>query len=239
MICPICGGQQPDNARFCSLCGSAIISANQNVAVQPQYPPQQQVQQNPNYASQGFAGNVQQPYSVPVNQPNYIQPQAYGYAQQPYNQPLPVQNQLPMGWFKFQVNFALFFAAFANVVSGILRITGMFYETQGVSSEEVYLVFKDLVVADVIYGVLMLATAVMCIVSRFRLAAFKKNGPTMLTITLVMSFVSSLLYTMMFAGIVNEVSNGLAADFSSSIGSVVPLIINIRYFKERKHLFVN
>ncbi len=241
MVCSACGGQQPDNARFCSLCGSAIFSANQTAAVQqPQYNSAPPVQQYPNYAQHGFAGGVQQPYVAPGNQLNYANQQGYAYAQQPYNQPLPVQNQLPMGWFKFQVNFGLFFAAFINFVFGILHITGLVYEVQGgVSSDLVYSVFSDLVIADVIYGILLIATAVMDIVARFHLAAFKKNGPTMVAVALIMSFVSTLLYLIMCAGMAGEASNGLASDFGSSIAHIIPLIVNIRYFKERKHLFVN
>lgn len=55
MFCPKCGGQNPDNSRFCSYCGNEITVAPQPQYSQPQqstYNPQPQYQQPAQYTHQ-------------------------------------------------------------------------------------------------------------------------------------------------------------------------------------------
>ncbi len=82
MICPNCGGQNPDGVMNCQRCGAPLGAVQQPVQ-QPYRQPVQQPYQQP----------VQQPYQQPVQQP-YQQPMQQPY-QQPYQQPMQQPYQQP------------------------------------------------------------------------------------------------------------------------------------------------
>lgn len=209
MNCPNCGANISDTARFCTSCGSVV---NQN-----QQPPYQQ----PNYQQ-------------PPQQPNYQQ------APQPPQYQNPLAQALPMKWFKFLIYFSLFAGAVINIVYGFNYLTGGIYfvETNGeVSASDIYEVFEEMQIVDVIYGLMMLAIAAFGIFVRFRLAGFYANGPKLLNTLYIVSLVASLVYVIGVFAVVGE-----ADAFSMSgamIGNVIMIAANAAYFKKRAHLFVN
>ena len=147
-----------------------------------------------------------------------------------------VDNNLGMKWYKFLIYFSLFAGAVINVASGIPFLNGSIY---GGYADNVYSVFPALKTVDVMYGIVALATAVLCIVARFALAKYKKNGPALLLSIYAIGIVVSIVYFIAVKSIVTDIDLDTSSIVSSLVSSVVMIIINKIYFDKRKHLFVN
>lgn len=152
------------------------------------------------------------------------------------------ESSYPMKWYKFLIYFALFFGAFYEFIMSINYMTGTIYfaQTNGqASAEAVYSTYGyGLKFLDVLYGILLLGTAVYSIITRNRLAKFKKNAPMLLYILYGSGLVFSLIYMIGFSVItgVNAINSSLV---SSLISTIICLILNYKYFTKRESLFVN
>lgn len=263
MNCPICDAQLADSAKFCGICGTPVTPAASSAPVQPVQPvqaqpesqwnaPQQPAQVWNNTAPPVQAQPAQQQWNTPAqsaqmpqnqyyggvnNQPYAAPAQNYyqGYNPQPVNQP-----QMKMNWFKFLIYFSLFAGALMNLSQGFLYLTGSIYETlDGIDSSWVYMLYEDLESADKLYGLLLIAVAVIDIVARFSLAGFKKNGPMLINIAYILPIVSSVIYVIMVSGVVGDLTDATLTSFSSIITGIIFMLANAVYFKKRKHMFVN
>lgn len=78
----------------------------------------------------------------------------------------------PMKWFHFLIYFALFVAAFVNIINGLVAIAFAGSSTTAAGMKPIL----------IIYAVIMFAMSIYAIVVRFFLAKFKSNAPTMLYI---------------------------------------------------------
>ena len=176
-------------------------------------------------AGDAFCSGCGQPLNVaeqiPAGQPGYGAPAV----------------ELSMSWFKFLINFALFAAAVLNLYSAVLYLTGFVYEQAGSSAWRVYAYFDGLQVVDIIYGVLLVAVAVFCVITRFKLAKFKAVAPKLLTILYLANIALVVVYTVA-ASIIFETFG--ASDLVVGVtGPLILLFVNRAYFKKRAHLFVN
>lgn len=150
------------------------------------------------------------------------------------------ENLYPMKWFKFLIYFALFFGAAINLIYGTNYIDGMIYDVQTggeVTAEMVYGVFVETFRAlDVIYGITLIALAVLAVIVRFGLAKYKKYAPNLLIILNVLSTVAGLIYNITATAITGN--NLISSAIGSLISGMVMIIANYIYFKKRKGLFV-
>lgn len=145
--------------------------------------------------------------------------------------------ELGMKWFKFLIYFGLWAGAILNFVNGIRQITGSIYLSEGIKPDLVYKTFPSLKGVDIFFGLIFCAFAVFQIVTRFYLAGFKKSAPVLLHVVYVSVGIISLMYGIIVASIIES---SIAGEMIGSLaGSVVILFINIKYFGNRKHLFVN
>lgn len=173
---------------------------------------------------------------VPNINPNYV-----NYYNNNTANPAYLQNpSLNLGWFKFLINFLLIFSAIANVIGGIVYLTGASYEAvEKGMAELVYVMFPALKGLDVFMGIVSFALAVLAIVIRFLLAGFKKIGPILLYVLYGLGIVINLVYLFAGAGIMG-VSVAEVIDIStitSLVVSVSMIIINAVYFTKRRELF--
>lgn len=212
-FCSSCGTQLNDDVNFCVKCGAAQ-PMRQTVPTQPVQPPVQ-------YA---------QPIQPPV-QPGYV-------PQQPMSPLQAAGMTYGMGWFKFLIYFALFAGAILNVVQGVLLLTGANYDG---ASKLVYAVFSDLEIVDKGCGIALIALAVLQIVTRFRLAGFKRGATGLILTCYAAIAVIEIVYIAGFAASVPEYvfeSADIGSAIGSIVASVVMLIVNAVYFGKRKALFV-
>lgn len=148
--------------------------------------------------------------------------------------------ELGMGWYKFLIWFALFAGALLNFVRGIQLLTGAYYDGY---ADEVYRFYDGLQALDMVAALALITLAVMGIVARFSLAAYKKNGPKLLIAIYAFNAGIQVIYVLAADSIVSAVTSAVSLDISSGFSSAAIALamaaINYSYFKKRAHMFVN
>lgn len=147
-------------------------------------------------------------------------------------------SRMGMKWFKLQIYFLLFADALSAIANGIMNLTG------GASRGEIYSDFGTLKPVDMVFGVIALGLAVFCIVTRFQLAEFKKNGPKLFYLLQLAMLVRSCAYEIIGLAIIaptTDVSVFLSVKdiLISVVTMLIYIVINWIYFDRRRHLFEN
>lgn len=161
----------------------------------------------------------------------------------------PPATALPMKWYKFLINFMLFFSAALNAISGVQLIIGDQYRDGNVDmSGLVYSQFGALKTVDVVAGIVLIAFALFTLYVRSRLAGYCKNGPKMLLLLYILGFAYTVLYTaavyitLASYGVSLSIVDFLLTDgvtvLTTAVADGVMIVINLEYFRNRKHLFV-
>ena len=204
--------------------------------------PQQAYQQGyGQQAQQGYGQQAQQPFSAPQEQQSFRAPQAPTGGGVPDSTTAPDGRVIGMNWFKFIIYVQLFLSAALTAFTGISMIAGMHY---GELADTVYRFFSSLKGLDITFGIIFIAMAGFAIYARMRLARFKQNGPKMYILYCVASIVLSIAYVGIGFAIISG-KTGIAINvvnpshLVSILTSIVMVIVNSIYFKNRKHLFVN
>lgn len=166
--------------------------------------------------------------SEPVNSYQSQQPQ------------INVTPSLPMGWYKFLINFAIFAGAVLNLVYGIQLLTGAHYGDG--AADYVYAAFPDLKTVDMLTGFATLALAGFGVYVRSRLAGYYADGPKKLNLLYLGSLIVSVVYLFAAFSVLPD-GIGESVDFSSYYVSVAISIAmvcaNTTYFKNREDMFIN
>lgn len=148
---------------------------------------------------------------------------------------------LGMAWYKFLIYFALIAGAIINIIYSFNYISGSIYfvETNGeVSAEQVYAYYgTGLQVVDVLYGFFLIAFAILAFVVRHKLANYEPDSLKFVKIFYSISAGVPFLYAILVSAITGQ---SLAVQaVTSAISGLVFLLLNIKYFKKRAHLFVD
>ena len=143
----------------------------------------------------------------------------------------------PMKWYKFIIYFQLFASGVLTAIQGLSLASGATYSTQGVDASTVYSYYNGLQVVDILFGLMMLVLAVLCFISRSKLAGFKADGPSFYLKVLGASVGVSLLY-IVIASMVTGVNLVGIQTIVGIIANVVLIFINKQYFDKRSDLFV-
>ena len=142
---------------------------------------------------------------------------------------------MPMKWYKFIICFQLFAGALVSLAVGFGSIIGWKYGGEQ-QAATVYAEFSGLQIVDVILCFLYVALAVMSVVVRQRLAAFRKNGPWLYMILLceylLLAVISWVLETLSTGSI--RLEAGMLAGWAVQF---VLICLNLVYFGKRKQLF--
>lgn len=218
MYCSNCGGLVPDGQYTCPNCGAYVGSTRQTYNT-PNQNMQQGYYQN-NMQNNSF-NNVGQMYQ---NNVQYAQP------------------ELGMKWFKFIIYCQLFLSALSNIIYGFRIMLGAHYGVTSKQLNYIYNHFDGLKILDVCIGICMVLLGVLALITRFMLSGYKKRGPAMYIGYLIASIVMFLVYICAFYIIVISVESTVSISSDSYISlvtSIVLLVLNVIYFKKRKHLFVN
>ena len=213
MYCRFCGTKIPDNVKFCPECGANLAPASAPSAAPEESAP-----------------------AVPMAPENAAAPAM------PHGTPDPAAAigviatpQRGMKWFKFIIYFQLWAGMLVNLVTAVKYFTGAYYEG---SAEMVYTFFPALQPLDIVMGVFCLALAVYAVVVQRALAKFRTKGPMMYYLMYIVSTASTVLYLLIGSLIIGQ-SAFTAETAGSFTGSLFMIFINIPYFNNRKHLFVN
>lgn len=148
---------------------------------------------------------------------------------------------LGMAWYKFLIYFALIAGAIINLIYSLNYISGGIYfvETNGeVSAEQVYAYYgTGLQVVDVFYGLFLIAFAILAFVVRHKLANYEPDSLKFVKIFYSLSAGAPFLYAILVAAITGQ-SLAVQAVTSAIVGLIF-LLLNIKYFNKRAHLFVD
>ena len=224
MYCRFCGTQIPDNVKFCPSCGKRLT-----------------MDEAPSTAAPTNEPAPVTPESTPVwtpAAPESAAPTWAPAADTPSPAPVSAQPDVPqrgMKWFKFIIYFQLWVALLSSLITSGRFFYGWGYEG---NAELVYSLWPALKMIDILMGILNLALGVYAVFVQRALAKFRVNGPRMYYIFCGASIVFSLLYTLAASIIIGE-SAFTAGVISSLVVGVVMLLVNVRYFGNRSHLFVN
>lgn len=257
MFCSSCGAKVADTARFCPICGAALAAPDVPSAA-PSAPasgaspapdagfaapaqPVAQVSGSPAAAvpGQGFAPQV------PAQQAP-AQQAPVAYPQTPIvGVPYPAAAaEPPMKWYKFVIWVQLFLNALLLAVTTFQLAQGAFTFVSGVfpSFAAAYgYVPREWVlftVFNAVFAVLFCALAVMCIVVRQELAAFRRVGPmhyyVLMGAIIGVQFLYIVIQSLMMGTLLTN-----PASFSGLFFAVAMIFINKAYFDKRMHLFIN
>lgn len=213
MYCRFCGTKIPDNVKFCPECGANLAPAST-----PSAAPEESAPVVPMAPENAAAPAM--PHGTP--DPSA----AIGVIATP---------QRGMKWFKFIIYFQLWAGMLVNLVTAVKYFTGAYYEG---SAEMVYTFFPALHPLDIVMGVFCLALAAYAVVVQRVLAKFRTKGPMMYYLMYIVSTAGTVLYLLIGSLIIGQ-SAFTAETAGSFTGSLFMIFINIPYFNNRKHLFVN
>ena len=224
MYCRFCGTQIPDNVKFCPSCGKRLT-----------------MDEAPSTAAPTNEPAPVTPESTPVwtpAAPESAAPTWAPAADTPSPAPVSAQPDVPqrgMKWFKFIIYFQLWVALLSSLITSGRFFYGWGYEG---NAELVYSLWPALKIIDILMGILNLALGVYAVFVQRALAKFRTKGPRMYYIFYGASIVFSLLYALAASIIIGE--SAFTADvISSLVVGVVLLLVNVQYFGNRSHLFVN
>lgn len=212
MYCRFCGKQIPDNAMFCSECGA-------NLAPAPSTAPEESAPAVPMASDVPTA-----PAMPPQGTPDPAA--AVGVIATP---------QRGMKWFKFIIYFQLWASLLSALIAAEKYFTGAYYEGYADWAYSFYCGLREL---DICMGILYIALGVYAVFVQRSLAKLRAKGPVMYYSFCAASIALALLNVIAASLIVGY--SLFSADIAAELApSVILLFINIRYFNNRKHLFVN
>ena len=212
MYCRFCGKQIPDNAKFCSECGA-------NLAPAPSTAPEKSAPAVP-MAPKNAAAPAMPPQGTPDPAA------AIGVIATP---------QRGMKWFKFIIYFQLWASLLSALIAAEKYFTGAYYEGNADWAYSFYCGLREL---DICMGILYIALGVYAVFVQRSLAKLRAKGPVMYYSFCAASIALALLNVIAASLIVGY--SLFSADIAAELApSVILLFINIRYFNNRKHLFVN
>lgn len=216
MYCRFCGTKIPDNVKFCPECGA-------NLAPVPSAAPEESAPAAP------AAPEIPTPFDPTPYDPAPYSADPFASAD------VAAAPQRGMKWFKFIIYFQLWAGMLVNLVTAGKYFTGAYYEG---NAEMVYRFFPALQPLDIVMGVVCLALAVYAVVVQRALAKFRAKGPMMYYLMYIVNTAVTVLYLIIGSIIIGQ--SAFTAEVAGSIiGSIVMLFVNIPYFNNRKHLFVN
>lgn len=212
MYCRFCGKQIPDQAKFCPECGADLAPAPS--VAPPEGTP---------FFPAAPAAPVE-PAMPPQGTPDPAA--AFGVIAAP---------RRGMKWFKFIIYFQLWASLLSALIAAEKYFTGAYYEGYADWAYSFYCGLREL---DICMGILYIALGVYAVFVQRSLAKLRAKGPVMYYSFCAASIALALLNVIAASLIVGY--SLFNADIAAELApSVILLFINIRYFNNRKHLFVN
>ena len=149
---------------------------------------------------------------------------------------LTVENAYRLKWHKFLIYFSLWISALSAVSQGINFYSGGLYE----DSATAYAYYQGLEKLDTIMSLVYIALGIFIIISRFKLARWRKNAVAWLTWSYILPPVCYIVWLLGFSNITGILeSSDLAGWLGNVVGNLVVIIINLIYYSKRKELFDN
>lgn len=209
MRCPKCGVSQPAGVKFCMECGARMPVQNDSAPNVPYQPPEA-----PAAGPSASAAPVRAPAAPAARAAAPAKPK--------------------MKWFHFLIHFSLWCAAVSNLALAVYQLTDGGY---GEDAALIYEMLPGLHAISIIHAVFCLFLAIFCIYTRYRLARFRRNGPTCILLlqgaAVLIPFLFSLAEGLLVGAPLSE-----CVSFFSLLVSLFLVYLNVIYFRKRAHLFI-
>lgn len=138
-----------------------------------------------------------------------------------------------MKWYWFIVHVQLFLSALSFMINGFMYLSGSIYGDQAAALYEAYPGFALL---DKCYGIFALGMAVLAFFTRGKLRDFRRGADRQLILYYILSLAGTIVYIAVEMILVGQ--NLITADLIMSIViSLFMILVNMYYFRRRKHLF--
>lgn len=212
MICPNCEKNIYANSNTCMYCGCDLSNANDSMD-----------------------------YDLKLEEPVIIT--------NPTTRPAPVSvnpavnTELGMKWFYFIVYVQLIVNCLSYILNGIQLITGNHYIISGINyRRQMYSLIPKLQFLDIIFIIFSFSFAIFALIVRNSLKKFKRNAPMLYIIAQICVILYTLASGFFYTHIITSelgIQYSNPDTFSKVFYNFVFIFINIYYFRNRKHLFIN
>lgn len=149
-----------------------------------------------------------------------------------------VQPKLPMKWYRCLVVF-LCLGALINLGTAAEYIDGSLYLSNDITDAQIVYNYygEELKILDVSCGILLFFLVVFNVYTSHQLYKYKENAPTCMLIIRIAQVAVPLLHSIGFL-IITETPS-FAEVFTAVLATAIIIPCEYRYFKRRKHLFIN
>ncbi len=154
-----------------------------------------------------------------------------------------------MGWYKFNTYFRLPLSMLIGVTVGVVFISGVLDELLSMLNPNLmfsFVTFEPVNKLNVIFGMVLILLEFYNLYVTTSMIKFKKNAPKLFYISLVFVEVINLIYCMALSFLLKDmIGNAEAITYlvkeivTTAVSITLWLLINTKYFGNRKHLFVN
>lgn len=150
-----------------------------------------------------------------------------------------------MKWHKFTIYFVLFLGAICSLIMAIPYFTGKIHAiavngTQLVcNSAQIYARYPMMHTFDILIGIFLISYALLVVITRFKLAGFKKNAPRLLYATIAVSSLIDIAYALTCIAEMGCSPSLLLTIAFSVIFAIIAITIYAVYYGKRKTLFNN
>lgn len=220
MKCPNCGASVSENDKFCRSCGAQINGKNDQT--EGDVPPIDSSIYGDGASFHGGFGGFG------------------GFGTQPPPPPFG-GSAIPMRWYNFLINFALYAVALLNVINAFMYFSGLAYvNMEGtIVTKEYYATYQGMQLLDLSYAVLLLGSATFAVLTRFALAKLKKGANNLVLVYFGVSAGINILYTFLTLVLKGTYTDpaSLLPIFTAVLIQIIFIVLNHTYFSKRKHLF--
>ena len=152
---------------------------------------------------------------------------------------------MPMKWFKFLIWFSLFLTAFLNVSSAVQMFSQHRIVAQSIAHNTLLpeaQPFAGLITnLYLLLAALWLAMAVLAIVTRMQLAAYRKSGPVLLYITFALNAALEIIVMISMTWLLGKLGQPQPVPMSDFLATILSALVfigcNYTYFRKRSYLF--
>lgn len=138
-----------------------------------------------------------------------------------------------MKWYWFIVHIQLLLSTLSFFLNGYMYLTGAFYGDQAAT---LYGTYPGMSLLDKGFGIFAIVMAVLAIFTRMKLKDYREGAPKQLIMLYILSLLGTIVYIGVEMAIVGQ--NLITSDLIMSITvSMFMIIVNIYYFRNRRHLF--
>ncbi|MBQ9166776.1 MAG: hypothetical protein IJX71_07640 [Oscillospiraceae bacterium] len=142
-----------------------------------------------------------------------------------------------MKWYKFVIWIQLFVSLMIGFFNGLSMITGSVYSNLGGDAAVIWATYPGLQYIDWSYGLVLIGWAVFAVYVRQRLANYRKDGPRLYLLFLIISLAAAVVYNLICGLIVGGLDG--AGLLMTVLCNGLFIWLNSSYFKKRQRLFVN